>query len=421
MATTAALRSIDLILTSECNLRCGYCYQNDKKSGEMAWGTMRSALDRLLASESQSIRVGFWGGEPLLEFPLLQKAVAYVEDKLEPGRSAAYSVSTNGLLLTDEILAFLVHHRFEIQLSFDGVPAMQDLRRRNSFHALDGLLDRMSAHESGRGTHDLRIAITITPETIEFLPDSIAYFLEKGVPHIAVAPVNYAPQWQVDDIAKLDRMMKVVFDLCVKHFRRTGQMPLALFGGKGSKQKERSKESIPMCGAPFGRGVAVDVNGDTHGCITFAGSYQRFRSAWLKEQIDSMSIGPIDGGDFETGLAAYPDASRKTGMFHAKENKYSSYGKCGECEYVDRCGICPMSIGNIPGNRDPDRMPDFACAFMKTTHRYRDRFPVAPREGMMTSEMQKLLAMVGGGDDSAAGLAQPGLLDFLVKAGAASR
>ena len=422
MATANTLRSVDLILTSECNLRCGYCYQNDKKSGEMTWKTMQTALDRLLASESKDFRVGFWGGEPLLEFPLLQEAVDYVERHLEPNRSVAYSVSTNGLLLTDEILGFLVRHRFEIQLSFDGVPAMQDLRRRNSFHALDTLLDRMSTHASGKGAADLRIAITVTPETVAFLPDSVAYFLDKGVPHIAVAPVNYAPQWEVPDIEHLDRTMQKLFDLCVAHLDRTGLTPLALFAGKGTESRARKRESIPMCGAPFGRGVAVDVNGETHGCITFAGSYQRFRSSWLQEQIDSMNIGPIDGESFDAGLAAYPDASRRTGMFHAKEDKYSSYGRCGECDYVEQCGICPMSIGNIPGNTDPNRMPAFACAFMKTTHSYRDRYPAAPREGVMTSEMQTLLALVGGSSgDAGTATAQSGLLGFLANAASATR
>ena len=77
-------------------------------------------------------------------------------------------------------------------------------------------------------------------------------------------------------------------------------------------------------------------------------------------------------------MAAYPAAARAAGIFHDKQDKYSSYGRCGECRYLSTCGVCPVSIGHQPGNDDPDRIPDFQCAYNLVALKYRERFPFQP-------------------------------------------
>lgn len=74
-------------------------------------------------------------------------------------------------------------------------------------------------------------------------------------------------------------------------------------------------------------------------------------------------------------FAQYPAAVRATGLFHDKRTKFSSYGRCRECRYLETCGFCPVSIGHQPNNDDPDRVPDFLCAFNLVSNKYRERFP----------------------------------------------
>jgi hypothetical protein len=61
-------------------------------------------------------------------------------------------------------------------------------------------------------------------------------------------------------------------------------------------------------------------------------------------------------------------------IVNGKENKYSSYGTCAECRFLSSCSVCPTSIARIPGNRDPDRVPDFPCAFNLVALEARERF-----------------------------------------------
>jgi hypothetical protein len=74
----------------------------------------------------------------------------------------------------------------------------------------------------------------------------------------------------------------------------------------------------------------------------------------------------------------YPGAARATGLFHARNEKYSSYDRCAECRFAAECSICPTSIGHIPGNTDPRRVPDFGCAYNLVSLAYRERSPDQP-------------------------------------------
>ena len=76
--------------------------------------------------------------------------------------------------------------------------------------------------------------------------------------------------------------------------------------------------------------------------------------------------------------ARFREAAGKAEIFHNKEKKYSSFRKCGTCEYFEDCSVCPVSIGYDPENADPHRVPDFMCAFNMAKLKYRKQFPPMP-------------------------------------------
>ena len=88
-----------------------------------------------------------------------------------------------------------------------------------------------------------------------------------------------------------------------------------------------------------------------------------------------MRMGSVHDPRFARRHAAFPEAARQARMFDHKEEKHSSYGRCGDCRYVDQCSLCPGSIAHVPGNKDPDRVPDFCCAFNLIYLKHRERFP----------------------------------------------
>jgi len=103
------LGHVDLIITEDCNCRCSYCFVEGKKPRSMDAATAVRSIDFLLdhCGKLKSVNVLFFGGEPLLEFDLIQHIISYCEKKQpETGKKITFSMTTNGTLLTPEMLAY---------------------------------------------------------------------------------------------------------------------------------------------------------------------------------------------------------------------------------------------------------------------------------------------------------------------------
>jgi sulfatase maturation enzyme AslB (radical SAM superfamily) len=341
----------------------------------MELDTLFRGIDLAFDSEQNPIELTFFGGEPLLEMDSLRKGVAYAEKRRRAtGKRVTYSISTNGLLLDDEAVEFLAEHRFYTQLSFDGVAPMQRLRGLGTFDTLDRRLHEIAKRYPDFLRDCVHIGLTLVPRTVPHLADSIEYFISRGVREIGISPsMSVMMDWEVPRIAELETQFSHILKVCVDHYGKTAEVPLKVFRG-GSTQSSPHPESITMCGVMRGEEPAIDVDGQVHGCATFAGSFQKFASPFLRERIEDMRIGDLRAPDFAERYARFEDASERAGLFHHKEKKHSSYGRCGDCRYLASCSICPMSIGNLPGNRDPDRIPDFSCAYNLVALKHRDLF-----------------------------------------------
>jgi sulfatase maturation enzyme AslB (radical SAM superfamily) len=376
LSPVADLTSLQLVLTAGCNLRCSYCYENDKKNRSISWDVVRVALDRLLASPHSDVRVLFIGGEPLLEFPMIERAVAYLAERQRPDMSIRKAIITNGLLLGERETQFLVDQEFFVKLSFDGVPAAQRLRGEHTFAKLDELLDRLRDQQPGFYDDHLKINLTLLPETLPYLADSVEYFVnEKYVQDLSIAAeFTAASQWQPERIEELDREFRRVFRISRRRFDETGEVPVEVFRKSGGRRPRRPA-ARSMCGVGSGSQLAVDVDGQAHGCLTFVESYQTFPTTFLRSRVEAMRLGDVRDINFKYRLKAYPAAVEAAQIFHHKEEKHSSYGKCAECRYLADCSVCPMSIGRAEGQNDPHLVPDFICAFNLVSLKYRTRFP----------------------------------------------
>jgi uncharacterized protein len=381
-------------------MRCGYCYQSAKRPRGAAWSTIRTSLDFVLGCNRRDLGIGFTGGEPLLVFPLMRRAVAHVERTRPAGRDVTYYMSTNGTLLTEEIAAFLEEHGFETQLSFDGVAAAQNLRGRGTFPALDRLLDRLRSKHADFYQRNVSIALTVSPRNLEHIADSVAYLLRKDVRKIVIAPsISSDADWDPDRIDELDAQFGRIFKSSLAHYRKTGEIPVQIFRS-GEEAPAHALKSPHMCGLSHGRGITVDVDGEVYGCSMFAGSYVKLDSPLLRGRIEGMRLGRVDDPGLSRRLASFPAAVRRAGMFHRKDRKHSAYGRCGECKYLARCFVCPSSICFVPGNDDPDRVSDLCCAFNLVSLKYQKRFLREPslRDLVLTppgmaAEMRKWKAL----------------------------
>ena len=132
------IEQLILQVTQRCNLRCKYCiysgaYDDRNRTHgnyDMSLDTALNAIDFYLerANESDKYTISFYGGEPLLNFNLIKQCVSYVNGKAK-NKPIMYTMTTNGTLLTEEIMGFLAENKFSILISMDGSKEEHDVNR----------------------------------------------------------------------------------------------------------------------------------------------------------------------------------------------------------------------------------------------------------------------------------------------------
>jgi len=123
-----------LLITHSCQLKCRYCKVR-KFSSSINEKVMLKAIDLLFTSKRNDLQLQFFGGEPLLRFDLLQKAVEYADriNKKEK-RDLTFILTTNGIALTKEKVDFLKRYKFLVEFSIDGEVENQLKMRTSKNH-----------------------------------------------------------------------------------------------------------------------------------------------------------------------------------------------------------------------------------------------------------------------------------------------
>lgn len=176
-------RLLILELTQRCNLRCDYCcfgehYPDFRGHGEdtMSLETAKNAVRDFVEHNPQRISIGFYGGEPLLEFTLLTQIVHFAEELArQRGMTPRFSITTNGTLLRDDVLRFLVEHDFDVAISCDGPKESHDRhrvfrnehspgQRRGSYDVVIANLERFCALYPEYASRSLALTLTATSD-----------------------------------------------------------------------------------------------------------------------------------------------------------------------------------------------------------------------------------------------------------------
>jgi uncharacterized protein len=195
------ITNITLFLAQDCNLRCIYCYGQDSAPNEtmrIDHSTACKAVEWMLKNcgSTSSTAIHFFGGEPLLNFPVLQQTVAHARTIFSRrGIRPAFSITTNATLLTDEMIAFLKNESIQPIVSFDGPQRIHDRQRpfkdgRGSFQIVHENVQRLrrafpqlAARATVYGDSDPREilqAMTAEGFTSSFLTRTMPRFSAQG-------------------------------------------------------------------------------------------------------------------------------------------------------------------------------------------------------------------------------------------------
>lgn len=200
------LQSLVMNLTNQCNLSCAYCYEfgADKvatpegKPKFMDFDTAKASVDFLFeqAAGRGAVHITFFGGETLMNFPLLKQVVTYAnEQAVAQNRRVDFSLTTNATLLTPAIIEFLAANRIGVTVSMDGPPELHDQLRvfANGRGSYDIIAPRVKALIQNHRTRPITARVTLTSGVTDVVKIFRHLKNDLGFHEVGFAPVTTSP------------------------------------------------------------------------------------------------------------------------------------------------------------------------------------------------------------------------------------
>ena len=223
-ARPTQLKALCLHIAHDCNMCCKYCFAGEGEySGDrslMSFEVGKRALDFLIeqSGSRKNLEVDFFGGEPLLNFDVVKQLVAYARSiEKEKGKNFRFTLTTNGVLLNDEVMEWANKECYNVVLSLDGRKETNDRMRRtrNDKGTYDLILPKFQKMAKERNQQGYYIRGTYTRYNTDFAND-ILHLADLGFEQLAMEPVVTDPKMdyalQESDIPKL----KDQYDLLAK-------------------------------------------------------------------------------------------------------------------------------------------------------------------------------------------------------------
>ena len=308
------LQTIVLNVTNQCNLSCQYCYEfgEDKvatpegKPKFMAWETAKSSVDYLFA-ESQgrkSVHITFFGGETLMNFPLLKQVVAYARTRAQELKvNIDFSLTTNATLLSPTIIEYLAENAIGVTVSMDGPKEMQDKFRvfsngRGSYDIIKPKVQNLLAKHR---TRPIAARVTMTSGAMDVKKIYQHLKHELGFYEVGFAPVTTSPDrlYSINEpgMDSVLEQFSALADEYLEFALRGEHHGFSNVSDTLSELHQGVNKSLP-CGAGLGM-VGVGPSGDIAPCHRFVDSDQHVLGNVTtgidkEKQSDFLTRGNID-------------------------------------------------------------------------------------------------------------------------------
>ncbi len=201
------LQTLVMNVTNQCNLSCQYCYEfgEDKvatpegKAKFMDWETAKQSADYLIreSADRKSIHITFFGGETLMNFPLLKRVVAYAtEECAKLGKKIDFSLTTNATLLTPSVIEFIAENSIGVTVSIDGPKATNDQFRvfSNGRGSYDIIVPKIRELLARHRSRPVSARVTLTTPDVDVLGVYRHLKHDLGFYEVGFAPVTTSPE-----------------------------------------------------------------------------------------------------------------------------------------------------------------------------------------------------------------------------------
>ena len=331
------VKALCLHIAHDCNLACRYCFAEEGeyhgRRAIMSYDVGKKALDFLVANSGNrtNLEVDFFGGEPLMNWEVVKQLVAYGRSlEEEHHKKFRFTITTNGVLLNDEILEFVNKEMGNMVLSIDGRKEVHDRMRphRGGQGSYDEIVPKFKKAAESRGQMNYYVRGTYTHYNTDFAKD-VLHLADLGFKQISVEPV-VAPETEdyairEEDLPQLLAQYDELAEEMIKR-RKEGNgfnffhFMIDLEGGPCVAKR------LSGCGSGT-EYLAVTPWGDLYPCHQFVGN-------------EDFLMGTVDEGVLRTDIR---DEFKQCNVY-AKE-------KCKDCFAKFYCsGGCAANSYNFTGN-----------------------------------------------------------------------
>lgn len=268
--------SLSLIVTNNCNLNCTYCYENnvERKEDQMDFAVAKEAIEYYLSRDDghENVAVEFFGGEPLLAFPLIREITEWFYSKAWK-KHAFFSLVTNGTILPSEMKDWLAKYSkdFTVAFTIDGCKKAHDLNRCNSYDSVYSNLPFFKKYWPYQPTK-----MTINDKTIPYISESVIHLEELEIDFnggIVLEDIWGDPGNKKELLKVYEDQLAILIDFYDKRPHLNAPAPLfpvfpEFLGNPGAEPDEPPPEHSRFCGAGHEM-VTIDVDGSIHACHRF--------------------------------------------------------------------------------------------------------------------------------------------------------
>lgn len=279
------IKALCLHIAHTCNLNCSYCFASQGKyQGEralMSFEVGKQAFDFLVANSGsrKNLEVDFFGGEPLMNWDVVKQLVAYARSiEKEHNKNFRFTLTTNGVLIDDDVIDFLNKEMDNVVLSLDGRKEVHDRFRVDyaGNGSYDKILPKFKKLVDARGGEKYYMRGTFTHHNVDFTND-IFHMADLGFTELSMEPVVCSPDdpsaLTEEDLPKLFEQYEILANEMIKRKRKadrsrsiticlTSQRVLAFIRESRAADRERNIW-LSHRGASFSRATSLSATPST--------------------------------------------------------------------------------------------------------------------------------------------------------------
>lgn len=328
------------VVTTSCNMNCVYCQANNgitKPTDFMDQDTAQRAVDIALESPSRHLSFEFQGGEPLLNFPIIQYIVEYAESK-KGEKAIRYSVVSNLTLLTDEMIAFFREYGINVSTSLDGCEWLHNQNRPYRIGNDGTYQDVLSGVARLRDAGVCVGAIqTTTRASLSHAREIIDTYYENGFNSIFLRPLTplgrASQKWE--EIGYTPEEFSAFYKEAIGCILEKNRQGFTLQEGHAATMLSKILHGYPVnymelrspCGAAVGQ-MAYYSNGDVFTCDEGRMLYEMGNESFRLGNVYEHRYAELVGSP----------ACRAVCLSSITE----AIPSCCDCIYQPYCGVCPV-------------------------------------------------------------------------------